>query len=165
MDIYETWKIATHKTYQDEESVNFDMRLPIGDAFQLNPTLTRNTRLEQPIRMPWKSNSCWAMKLVRCGHYGINAICEQGLWGDRSTELAGAAAIGRTIIDRKLSVGIEGEYSNETAEGSRGDPEISFLLGPSVQWRITPKTHLDLVPLFGLTHDSPHMESWVVLGI
>ena len=37
-------------------------------------------------------------------------------------------------------------------------------LGPSLQWRPTRNIHIDLNPLFGLTSDSPHVETWLVLG-
>ncbi len=165
LDIYETWKAGPDDVHQDEESIEFRYAFADWGRLPLNPTLyleyTFGTHgdpdaLEGKLLLGDEIGQGW--------HYGVNLICEQGLWGERSTELAGAAAIGRTVIDRKLSLGIESEYANETAEGSRGAPEVSFLLGPSVQWRITPKTHLDLAPLFGLTHDSPRVESWIVLG-
>jgi hypothetical protein len=46
-----------------------------------------------------------------------------------------------------------------------GKPEVEFLLGPSVQWRPTRRTHLDFVPLLGTTCDSPRVEAFVVFGI
>ena len=55
------------------------------------------------------------------------------------------------------------ERTNE--RGSRGDPEIEFLIGPSIQWRPGPRTHLDLLPLFGTTKDSPCVEAFIVFGI
>ena len=164
LDVYETWKIEPHNTHQDEASVEIRYAFADWGRIPMNPTLyaeyTFGTAdpdaLEVKLLLGDEIGPAW--------HYGINAICEQGLWGSCATELALSAALGWTVIDRKLGVGVEGKYSNETEKGSRGDPETSFLLGPSVQWRITPRTHFDLVPLFGLTDDSPRMECWAVLG-
>jgi hypothetical protein len=45
-----------------------------------------------------------------------------------------------------------------------GVPETEFLIGPSVQWRPTSRMHLDVVPLVGVTHDSPRLEAFVIFG-
>ena len=42
---------------------------------------------------------------------------------------------------------------------------MEILLGPSFQWRPTPRTHIDIVPLFGLTDDSPVAQVFLVFGI
>lgn len=55
-------------------------------------------------------------------------------------------------------------YKWETAIGSRDNPEKKFNIGPSIQWRPTECTHVDIVGLAGLTHDSPDFEGWLVLG-
>lgn len=70
-----------------------------------------------------------------------------------------------TAIESKLSVGIETNFENTTENNSRGDPEIEFLVGPSVQRRPTSRTHLDLEPLFGTTRDLPIVEPFIVFGI
>jgi hypothetical protein len=74
-------------------------------------------------------------------------------------------AISYTLIDQKLSVGVEMQFEHTTEKGSRSDPEIEFLIGPSLQWRPTPRTPLDLVPLIGTTTDAPRVEAFVVFGI
>jgi len=167
LDVYETWKVGPQSKgiYQDEMSVELRHAFADWGRIPLNPTVyveyTFGTHgdpdaLEGKLLLGDEIGPVW--------HYGVNLICEQALWGDDSTELAASAAVGRTLIDRKLSLGIESEYSNTTASGERGDPDVWFMLGPSVQWRITPKIHFDFAPLFGMTHDSPRSESWLVLG-
>jgi hypothetical protein len=42
---------------------------------------------------------------------------------------------------------------------------MEVLLGPSFQWRPTPRTHLDVVPLVGLTDESPDAQVFLVFGI
>ncbi|MEY2519530.1 MAG: hypothetical protein QOF24_1289 [Verrucomicrobiota bacterium] len=56
-------------------------------------------------------------------------------------------------------------FERTSVRGSRGNPETEFLIGPSIQWRPGPRTHLDLVPLFGATQDSPRVEAFLVLGL
>jgi hypothetical protein len=34
-----------------------------------------------------------------------------------------------------------------------------------MQWRPTPRTHLDVVPLFGVTGQSPQVQSFIFFGI
>ena len=165
MDLYYTWKYADQHAEPDEQAIEFRYAFADWGQLPMSPTLyveyTFATHgepdaLEGKILLGDEMGQGW--------HYGVNLICEQGLWGSRATKLAASAALGRTILDRKLGLGIEVEYSHETEKGSRDSAEEWCMLGPSVQWRITPKLHLDCAPLFGLSHDSPNMECWLVLG-
>lgn len=91
-------------------------------------------------------------------HWGLNLIWEQELWGSRSTEWGVAFGVSRTLIDSKLSVGIEGKWTHP--EGG----EDEYLLGPSIQWLPTPNTHIDLVVMAGLNDASPETESYLIFG-
>ena len=82
----------------------------------------------------------------------------------RTTEAGFSQAVSYTAIDSKLSVGAEMNFERTTEKGLRGEPELEFLIGPSVQWRPAPRAHLDLVPLFGATRDSPVVEAYIVFG-
>ncbi len=95
----------------------------------------------------------------------MNAAYEQEAGGNRATEWAWSQGFSYPLIDEKLSLGVEMKFSHETEAGSRGDPEIKFLAGPSVQWRPTPRTHIDIVPLIGTTRDAPRVEAFVIFGI
>ena len=78
------------------------------------------------------------------------------------------AGISRMFIDSKLSLGVEGRFRNVSFEHERSDGENQLLLGPSLQWRPSENTHLDVVPLFGISHsdrDEPRMELMLVFGI
>jgi hypothetical protein len=74
-------------------------------------------------------------------------------------------AVGYSPRESKFSIGLEMNFERTSERGSRGNPEIEFLIGPSIQWRSGPRTHLDLVPLFGATKDSPRVEAFLVFGI
>lgn len=97
--------------------------------------------------------------------WGFNLFYEQEIGGARAIEWGFSQAVGYSPVESKFSVGLEMKFEQTNERGSRGDPEIEFLIGPSVQWRPSPRTHLDLVPLFGATRDSPHVEVFLVFGI
>ena len=42
------------------------------------------------------------------------------------------------------------KFTHETIQNERSDAEMNFVIGPSVQWRITDDIHLNLAALFGL---------------
>jgi hypothetical protein len=97
-------------------------------------------------------------------HYGINFVLEKQLGDDRETEWQIVAGLSKTLLDGRLGVGIEAKYVNLTTPDTRTDPEHSFLFGPSVQWRVTDKLHVDMTALFGLNQESPRNECYLIVG-
>src|SRR5262249_517154 len=97
-------------------------------------------------------------------HWGFNLFYEQEVGGGRESEMGFAQAISYTVKDEKLSVGLEMKLERTSHPNLSGSPAIEFDLGPRIQWRPTRRTQLDLVPLFGVTKDSPLLEAWVVFG-
>jgi hypothetical protein len=97
-------------------------------------------------------------------HYGINFVWEQQLSGERECEYQIVAGISKTILDGKLSAGLEIKYDNDTVKGGRGDAEDIFLWGPSVQWRPTENFHIDMTALIGANDESPRQECYLILG-
>ena len=97
--------------------------------------------------------------------WGCNLFYEQETGGARATEWGFSQAVGYSPLGSKFSVGLEMKFEETNERGSRGDPEIEFLIGPSIQWRPSPRIHLDFVPLFGTTSDSPRVEAYLVFGI
>ena len=97
-------------------------------------------------------------------HWAFNVSREEEIADPLHLEYEIAQAASYTLLDQKLSIGYEWQYSLESDTGDRSNPEKSFGIGPSLQWRPTPNTHLDLVPLFGCSHDAPRIESFVVFG-
>ncbi len=164
VDLYETWGTDQDwHTGQDEYSVELRYALADWGVIPLNPTLyleyaqhdhDANT-LEGRILLGTDFSPRW--------HWGLNLGCEQQLSDPNNTELAVTEGLNYTLLDERLGVGMEMEYYHEKADGTPAANE--FLIGPSVQWRITPRTHLDLAPLIGCTHDSPTVEAYVVFGI
>ena len=49
-----------------------------------------------------------------------------------------------------------------TDVGIRDDPSYRFVVGPTIAWKPSKNTRLDLSPLFGATHDAPRVSVFVV---
>lgn len=166
VDLYETWAVDQDRFTQQQE-VSAEVRYALADwgKIPLNPTLyleyaqhdhDPNT-LEGKLLLGTDFSPRW--------HWGLNFACEQELSGSDNTELVASQGISYTLLDEKLGAGVEMEYYHEKANGSPG--ANAFLIGPSVQWHITPRLHLDLSPLVSATHSSgdvPEMEVFFVLG-
>lgn len=131
----------------------------------LNPTLYAEWKFNDHSADAYELKLLLGEELAPRWHWGFNLFYERETGGERTTEWGFSQAVSYSVIDSKFSVGVEMNYENTTEKNSRGNPENEFLIGPSVQWRPTSRTHLDLVPLLGATHDSPIVETFVVFGI
>jgi hypothetical protein len=69
---------------------------------------------------------------------------------------------GTTVPAEDLKVGIEFQFRSFSDNTSRGTPYNSFVIGPTVSWKPTPRIGFDVSPLFGVNHKSPIMQLFVV---
>jgi len=98
--------------------------------------------------------------------WAMNWFFEKENTGDRGREwgFSQAALVPILLPAERLKVGIEMEYKNVTTKDTRGDAVNSFVLGPTVAWKPTSSTRLDISPLFGCTHDSPVADVFVAFS-
>ena len=68
------------------------------------------------------------------------------------------------LPNERLKIGIEMEYKNVTTKDTRGDPLNSFVIGPTLAWKPSAQTRLDISPLFGCTDDSPVADVFVAFS-
>ena len=165
LDLYVNSEINSAGTwYYDNFATELRYALADWGVIPMNPTLYGEYKIKDEgvdvaeakllLGGQWPGGWDWA----------FNFAYEWDLGGERTQEFAESAGISHAVIDRKLGLGIEARYTSESVEGSRGDPENSLNVGPSIQWRPTANTHLDVVPLFGCTEDAPDILSYVVFG-
>jgi hypothetical protein len=160
LDVYERWDISpvgqNDKEIWRHEGVQIEARWAFADwdVIPLNPTLY----LEWIQRGHNDESDKYEFKLLLGDdffngrlHYGCNFSIEKELGQSKEVELQFAQAFGTTIIERKLMAGIEMYYQNNSFQGERGTPANSFVIGPSIQWRPTNRTFLDVVGLVGTT--------------
>src|SRR6059036_3055287 len=98
--------------------------------------------------------------------WAMNWFFEKENTGDRGREWGFSQAALTPILlpNERLKVGIEMQYRNVTTKDTRGDPVNSFVIGPTVAWKPTPQTRVDISPLFGCTHDAPIADVFVAFS-
>jgi hypothetical protein len=148
------------------EDFAVELRYALADwgKIPLNPTLYAEYKFVPQGADVFEGKLLLGDQIAGGWHYGINFVLEKQLGDDRETEWQIVAGLSKTLLDGKLGVGVEAKYVNLTAPDTRTDPEHTFLVGPSVQWRITDRWHLDLTALFGLNQESPRNECYFILG-
>lgn len=168
LDLYENWVSDDH-SHMRHHDVATELRWAPADwgKIPLNPTLYGEWKFVDKTQGPdvFELKVLLGEELAPRWHWGLNAIYEQEVGGSRTTEWAFSQGVSYTLIDEKLSAGVEMKFTHETAVGTRSNPEIKFVIGPSFQWRPWSWMHLDIVPLLGTTGDSPRVEAYAVLGI
>jgi hypothetical protein len=98
--------------------------------------------------------------------WAMNWFFEKENTGDRGREWGFSQSVMTPILlpNERLKIGLEMEYKNVTTKDTRGDPLNSFVIGPTLAWKPTPGTRLDISPLFGCTDDSPVADVFVVFS-
>src|SRR5947207_11553686 len=98
--------------------------------------------------------------------WAMNWFLENEIEGDRGREwgFAQSALAPVLLPDERLKVGVEMQYKNFTMKDTRGDPQNIFVVGPTVAWKPTRNTRIDISPLFGCTNDSPHVQVFGVFS-
>jgi hypothetical protein len=124
-----------------------DQRLPLPDAVEVRLLLAQDfgEKIE------------WA----------LNAFFEQETSGDRGREYGFAQSIVTPVLlpQERLKVGVEMQLTTFTDKGSRDMPSRRFVVGPTIAWKPTRNTRIDLSPLFGATQDAPRVSVFVVFSM
>ena len=143
---------------QDEVAVELRYGLADWGVLPLNPALYVEYAFAHEGSDVLESKILFGDDFGRGWHWGANLIHETQVWGDRTHEFAVSGGISKTLVDSCFSVGLEGKWSHVSNEKSEA------IFGPSIQWRPTANTHLDLVALAGLNDASPNTECWLIFG-
>jgi hypothetical protein len=77
---------------------------------------------------------------------------------------SGQSVAGTSELVEELKAGVECQFRSFSDKFSRGTPYNSFVIGPTVAWRMPHNARLDISPLFGVNHKSPVMELFVVFS-
>ena len=98
--------------------------------------------------------------------WAMNWFFEKENTGDRGREWGFAqSAVTPILLPREqLKVGVEMEYKNFTVKDTRGDPQHTFVIGPTAAFRTTHNTRFDVSTLFGCTDDSPRVQVFAVFS-
>jgi hypothetical protein len=101
--------------------------------------------------------------------WAANIFVEQEIGGDRGREVGFAQSVMFPILlpKERLKVGAEMQYTSFTDSGLRDEGASSprVVIGPTVAWKPTKNTRLDISPLFGVTDDAPRASVFVVFSM
>jgi hypothetical protein len=101
--------------------------------------------------------------------WAANFFYEQETSGDRGREVGFSQSIMFPILlsNERLKVGAEMQYISFTDAGLRAEGTSSprVVIGPTVAWKPSRNTRLDVSPLFGVTDDAPHASVFVVFSM
>ena len=102
--------------------------------------------------------------------WALNVFYEQEIGGDRGREygFAQSALIPVLLPKERLKVGAEMQLTVFSDKGIREDPATGesarFIIGPTVAWKPTKNTRLDVSPLFGVNTDAPRAQVFAVFS-
>lgn len=98
--------------------------------------------------------------------WALNGFFEQEVGGDRGREYGFSQGALVPIIAKRerLKVGAEMLFTAFTDKGIRNDPSYRCVIGPTVAWKPSAQTRLDLSALFGVTDDSPRASIFAVFS-
>jgi len=149
--------------YADSE---WELRYALADWGKIiaNPTLKAEWKHVNGGGDSWETDLLLGDELTRGWHWGSDFFWEQGVDGNFHTEKAISVAVNYSVIDEKLAVGVEERTDSENDVTSR-HAFLNQEVGPSLQWRPTPRTHLNVECLFGVSVWAPWVETFVFFGV
>ncbi len=172
------WQVDLENTFQDfkegvtgtgvwhHDSTAVELRHALADwdKIPLNPTLSAAWKVNAHAADAFEGQLLLGSELTPRWHWGVNFLREQQVGDDRFREQSVSGALSYSLVNEKLNLGVETKYGEESDKDTRGNPVRRWAAGPSLQWRPTDQTHLDLVPLLGMTKDAPRLEVFVFFG-
>ena len=165
LDLYQNWGIdESGDSFYKGSSVELRYALANWGKIPLNPTLYAEWNFNDAAADVYELKLLLGETFAHRWNWAGNITFEQETGGERETEIAVSAALSYALIDRTLNVGVEALGERVTAKDSRGDPEVEFLIGPSVNVHPTRNSFITVSPLFGTTEDSPTAEIFVLAG-
>jgi hypothetical protein len=99
--------------------------------------------------------------------WAMNWFFEQEIEGDKGREWGFAQSAVTPILlpNERLKIGLEMQYKNFTMKTTRDDPEHSFVVGPTLAWKPSRSTRIDVSPLIGCTEDSPRVQVFAIFSL
>jgi hypothetical protein len=142
----------------------FDKSMEIPDAYELRLLLSEDFF----DRIEWSLNTFFEQETAgdRGREWGIaqSLVTPIHLFHEAPPPTDTKDVRPATTLFEELKAGIECQFRSFSDKGSRGTPYNSFVIGPTVAWRMPHNARLDISPLFGVNHKSPVMELFVVFS-
>lgn len=147
------------QTYVDGQ---FEMRWALADWGVLpgNPTLYGEYVWREALADKVEGKLLFGDELAPRWHWGVNFVVEDELSSEDeapgehcSNEYSVTAGLSYSLLDEKLSIGVEAEDAYTNFQDHRDRFENEIFVGPSIQYRPSRYTHINLLPLIGVRGD------------
>jgi hypothetical protein len=169
----------------NESGTSFELRYALADwnKIPLNPTLFGEYKIGiGPINETAEvgsqegegghSPNAYELRLLLSEDFAdklewaFNGFFEQEIRGDRGREWGFAQSLAVPILHEreKLKLGLEMQYRNHTDKDTRGRPVELIEVGPSLAFKPTRHTRIDLTPLFGTTNTGPNLQLFLIFS-
>jgi hypothetical protein len=165
LDLYYDWAHEEGRTRNKDVAVELRWALADWGVLPLNPTLYAEYKATDGAYGSdvWETKLLLGTDLAPRLHWAFNAVYERECSRSLETEIALTQGLSYTVVDQKLSAGVEMQYKHQYSPGHT-NIENKFQVGPSVQYNPTRNSWINIVALGGCTADSPALEAFVVLG-
>ncbi|MBI1375260.1 MAG: hypothetical protein GC159_21285 [Phycisphaera sp.] len=164
LDVY---MIENHEDGGDELyfDQSIELRYALADWGELpgNPTFYIEYKFQEDRADVLEMKGLFGGEIAPRWHWGVNLVWEQELADAEETVFELTNGISYSLSD-EIAIGLEGKFEIANEKDNRSDWGENLRLGPSFQWSPVPQMHIDVAPLFGLTHDSSLIDMFVVLG-
>lgn len=175
-DVEMNYGVRDGKLSYDSTMIELPHALAEWGKIPLNPAIDVGWRFHGGGADSYLLRALFADQIGERFYYGVNLSFERQVGGELETSYELNAALNYRLIENRLSVGGQFVLEHETAQEKEFDAEdnewetesvhaTQVLLGPSLLYRPTRQLYVGLAPLFGLTHDSPAVEAYFLLGI
>lgn len=165
---FDLYFITRHASNSGETFYDFapEIRYALGDWGELwgNPTLYLEYKFQQDAPDVVETKLLFGGEFTSRWHWGTNFVWEQETGGARECVLEMTNAISYSLIDSKLSLGIEAKSEIANEAGARDDWSNNVRVGPSIQYRPTKRTHIDFAAIFGVTSESRLADVFLIIG-
>lgn len=150
-----------------EAQAFIDAHKPLPDSYEIRLLLAQDIS----DKLEWALNAFFEQEvggdLGR--EYGFAQSLVMPIFAHNSDVIAksdgkSSAAEATPIRNEWLKVGVETQLSLFTDKGIRSTPSPRWILGPTIAWKPSRNTRLDVSPLFGMTADAPKASVFVVFS-
>ena len=167
LDLYNDIEGDQHGRFHDQ-SFNVELRWALADWGKIwgNPTLYAEYKFAD---RDWGLD-VYEMKVLlgdqfaKRFHWGVNFVWEAETGADREQEFQITGGLSYSLVENRIGIGVECLYDHDTLKTTRGHAAEQFNIGPSVQFRLTERLHVDLSCMFGVNRDSDRQIGFVVIG-
>jgi hypothetical protein len=166
VDLYATSNSTGHTGDFGFNEQSVEVRWAFADwgAIPANPTLYLEYTFKDQDPDTIEGKILLGDEITSGWHWGTNFVYEREISGDLENTYELTAGVSRTLTDQRFSLGGELKCSLNDFHGTRGDFEKQLLIGPSAQYRVGTRVHMDFTPLIGIGPDSPAAQIFLVLG-